>query len=713
MSSNRTNENDCMQSRLTRLLQPRSVAIVGASEKPGSLGEAVLANLDRAEFAGDIHLINPRRQRIGNRACLASVDALPENIDCAILAIPGAAVVETLEACARRCVASAIVFSAGFAESGDTGREAQQRIAELARSDNILIEGPNCLGLVNYVHRIPLTFIRTAIDSAIDVPGAAILSQSGALAAVLGVNLRHHAVPISYSISTGNEAVCGIEDFIDHLLEDGHTRVFTMIVEQFREPRRLLELADRARALGKFLVLLHSGRCAAARASAATHTGALAGDYDVMTAKVKDAGVVLVETLEELVDVTQMLVHCPALPRGGAAIFAESGAFKAHALDICERIGLDLPQLSRSAHDALRNELPAFIAPSNPMDLTAHGLVDPDLYRRTIPIMLADAQFGSVLLAIILTDRATCDLKFPSILHALRDRTANKPVLFAALDEGAPVPAEYVSELRRLGVPFFPSPERALRAIACATAAAKQQEHSDEPRVPHLGLFRESGIVPEYRAKAVLAQCGIPVPTGALSRSLDEAQQIAAEIGFPVALKAQSQALSHKSDAGGVELNVADAAALAAAWDRMHRNLTQACPMAVLDGILVESMAQPGIELICGARNDPDWGPILLIGLGGVLAEARRDVCLLVPDLSVAAISAAFHKLQGAPLLRGFRGSPPVDLHAAAIIVQTLGAIVAAHPEIREIDLNPVIASPHGTVAVDALMVIDPIDSRT
>jgi len=708
MSSIPANQDDDMQSRMTRLLRPRSIAIVGASDKPGSLGEAVLSNLERAAFPGEIHLINPRRERIGNRACFPSADALPENTDCAVLAIPGAAVIGTLEACARRRVASAIVFSAGFAESGETGHSAQQHIAQLARSSNLLIEGPNCLGLVNYVHRIPLTFIRTACDSAINSQGAAILSQSGALAAVLGVNLLHHAVPVSYSITTGNEAVCGVEHFIEHLLEDEHTRVFTMIVEQFRQPRRFLELAARARTLGKFLVLLHSGRSAAARVSAATHTGALTGDYDLMSAKVKDAGVVLVETLEELVDVTQMLVRCAALPRGGAAIFAESGAFKAHALDLCDRISLELPSLSPAAHDALRNELPAFIAPSNPMDLTAHALIDPDLYRRTIPHVLGDAQFGSVLLAIILTDRATSDLKFPPILDALRNRTIAKPVIFAALDEGAPAPAEHIAELHRLGVPFFPSPERALRAMACATAAAKEPKRAGAPPVPRLGLSSDSGIVPEYRAKALLAQCGIPIPRSALAHTLDEAQYIASEIGFPVALKAQSRELSHKSDAGGVELNVADANHLAEAWERMHHNLAESSPAAALDGVLIERMASRGIELICGARSDPDWGPILLIGFGGVLAEARQDVALLVPGLSVDAIAIEFHKLRGSPLLRGFRGSPPVDVNAAATIVQRLGAILTAHPEIREIDLNPVIASPRGALAVDALMVVDP-----
>lgn len=711
MSSNSANDATGPRFSLHCLLRPRSIALVGATEARGSLGDNLLANLERANFPGEIFLINPKRTHIRGRACLQSIDALPAGVDCAVLAIPGAGVVEAAEACARRSVGSMIVFSAGFAESGGAGREAQQRLAGIAREHAIAVEGPNCLGMVNYIDRIPLTFIGTETGKSFRPPGVAVLSQSGALAAVLGVNLAHHGLQISYSISTGNEAVCGVEDFLEHLLEEEQTQVFAMMVEQFRKPRRFLDIAARVRALGKFIVLLHPGSSAAARTSAATHTGAMAGDHKVMLAKVSNAGVIVADTLEELVDATQLLIRRPVLPGKGAAVFAESGAFKALALDFCERIGLDLPCLSAPTADALRAVLPAFIAPSNPMDLTAHALVDPDLYRRTLAPILLDDGFGSVVLAIILTDTATCELKFPPILEALRSLAPQKPVIFAALDEGAPTPDAYIEELRGIGVAFFPSPERALRALAHVTRAAGQQSSAPARAVADCGLPPVEGVVPEYRTKQFLAQWGIPVPDGALARSLDEARVIAGRIGFPLALKAQSADLPHKSDAGGVVLNVRDDDELAAGWERLHRSVFGAHPELELDGVLVERMAQPGIELIAGARNDAEWGPVLLIGFGGVLAEALRDVRLLVPGVSVEAIERELHKLQSAALLRGFRGAQPADVKAAARIVSALGEMMTACPAIEEIDVNPILVYPagvypegNGAIAVDAVM---------
>ena len=608
-------------SSIYRLLRPRSVAVAGASDSPGSLGESVLSNLERAHFPGDVHLVNPKRTHIRGRVCLSSIDELPLGVDCAILSIPGSAVVGAIEACARRKVGAIIVFSAGFAESGPEGVAAQKRIADIARENSIAIEGPNCLGMVNYVDCIPLTFVGTHLDCRFQSPGVAVLSQSGALAAVLGVDLIHHGLPISYSISTGNEAVCGIEDFVEYLLEDENTKVLTAVVEQFRQPKRFLELAAKARKLGKYIVLLHPGSSAAARESAATHTGAMAGDYQTMRTKVMHAGVIVVDSMEELVDAAQMLFRCPALPRGGAVVFTESGAFKALTLDLCERINLSLPAFSEETASESRRALPAFIPPTNPLDLTAQALIDPDLYRRTLVPVMADPSVGSVIITLIHTDEATCNLKYPPLLSAIRSIVPSKALVFAALDEGAPPPPHFLEELRLLGVPFYPSPDRAMRAVARLTHFSGSEVGS-EPAAVKQALILEPGVIPEYRAKQLFSEWGIPVPAGELARDLEEAGKIAARIGYPVALKAQAVELTHKTEAGGVVLNLADENALAEGWERLHRRVAQSRPDLKLDGVLVEQMGKPGVEFIVGARNDPDWGPVLLVGFGGILAEA-------------------------------------------------------------------------------------------
>ncbi len=706
-----TTHADVSTSSLGRLLRPRSIALVGASATPGSLGEGVLSNLERANFVGDIYLVNPKRAEIRGRPCVASIDALPEGIDCAVLAVPRGGVLEAAAACAQRKVGSLIIFASGFAESGESGRAEQEKLAEIARRHRMVIQGPNCLGMVNYVDSIPLTFVVTQTGAAFQWPGVAVVSQSGAMAAVLGVNLHHHGLQISYSVSTGNEAANGVEDFVEHLLEDERTSILTMVVEQFRQPQRFLQLAARARSLGKYIVLLHPGSSSAARASAATHTGAMAANYQVMRAKVLHAGVILVDTLEELVDVAHLLVRCPSLPRRGAAILTESGAFKAVALDLCERIGLNLPELSGTAAASLQSALPDFIPATNPLDLTAQALVEPDLYRRTITALLNEDRFGSLVLAIILTDEVTSNLKFPPILDAIRALRPAKPVIFASLDEGARFPFEYVEELRSLGVPFFPSPERALRALARLTdLASHESRRKPEGSGVKPSILLGSGVLPEYQSKRVLAELGIPIPEGALAQTLEEAKSIAAQIGFPVALKAQAVDLPHKTDAGGVVLGLNDESALVAGWRRLEQNVRAAKPGLVLDGVLVERMGQPGIEFIIGAENDPDWGPVLLVGFGGVLAEALQDVKLLPPELSVEAIIAELYTLKSGVLLRGFRGSPALDVRAAAEIVYALGSLVRSYPAIQEIDINPVVVYPEGmgAVALDALIVTNP-----
>lgn len=703
-----TTEMSSPRSSLDRLLRPRSIAVVGASASPGSLGQTVVSNLERAHFTGDLYLINPKRAEIRGRACLPSIDALPENVDCAVFAIPRNAVLDALEACGRRKIGSVIIFSAGFAESGPQGRAEQEQLREIARRYQMLIEGPNCLGCVNYVDGIPLTFIVTQIADRARQAGVAIISQSGALAAVLGVNLQHHGLQISYSISTGNEATTGVEDFIEYLLQDEHTRVLTLIVEQFRQPRRLLDLAEKARALGKSIVLLHPGRSSAARDSAATHTGAMTSDYQVMCVKVEHAGVIAVETLEELVDVTQLLIRCPTVPCGGTAVLTESGAFKALTLDFCESLGIPLPSLSARAAADLRSILPDFISPSNPLDITAQGLVDTDLYRRALECILPDDQFGSIVLSIILTDEATSDLKFPPILAALRALEPVKPIVFAALDEGARFSPAYIEELRQLQIPFFPSPERAFRALARLKALTQPRDKNTIPSpLPIADLSLPAGVMPEYRSKQVIASLGIRVPEGGLANSLKEAQAIASRIGFPVALKIQATELTHKTDAGGVALDVKDPGDLASAWRRIHHGIHQFNPGLALDGTLVERMQPPGVELIVGAQNNEDWGAVLMVGSGGVLAEALQDTRLLPPDLSIEAIELEIHKLKCAPLLRGFRHLPPLDVRAVAEIIHTLGVAMRSTPSIQEIELNPLAVYPAGAVALDALIVVE------
>lgn len=696
---------------LDRLLRPRSVVIVGASDKPGALGASVLSNLTRNGFAGDIHLINPKRAEIGGRPCLPSVDALPEGVDAAVLAIPRVAVLETVQALAARKVGAAVIFSAGFAEGGEDGLAEQRAIGRIAAEAGMVVEGPNCLGMTNFIDRVPLTFVETDTRPLGDRAGIGIVSQSGAMACVLGTTLASRDLGLSFSISTGNEAASGVEDYVDYLLDDASTQVIAMIVEQFRKPRRFLAAARRARALGKTLVLLHPGKSSAARESAATHTGAMAGDYQLMRVKVERAGVIFAETLEELGDIAEIALRCPTIPAGGVAVLGESGAFKALTLDLCEALDLDLPKVDDSNAPALRAALPDFVGVSNPLDLTAQGLVDPDLYYRTLAALFDDDRFGSIVAGIIQTDPVTVGIKLPPILRAVGELRPAKPVIFAGLDEGADVAQDYIDQLRAFGIPYFPSTERAMRALKRLNDHARRDfSEGDTSPLGAAALPDQGGVIPEYRAKAILARFGIPFPQGAFCTSVEQAMSAAETIGYPVALKAQSADLSHKSDAGGVVLNLRDADELRAGWARLYANVAAHDPALTLDGALLEGMGERGVELIIGAKGDPDWGPVILAGFGGVTAEILQDVRLFTPDLPVDAIVRELHQLKQAVLLRGFRGSPALDVEAVAQIIATLGRVLLAEPSIREIDLNPVIVYPEGkgAVALDALMLTAP-----
>lgn len=692
---------------LSRLLTPRSVVIVGASPTPGALGNSVLRNLVRHGYAGDIHLINPKRDEIDGRKCLKTIDELPQGVDAAVLAIPGPAVLPAVQALAARGVGAAIIFSAGFAEGGEEGLAAQAEVARIAAEHGMVVEGPNCLGLVNYAAGVPLTFVEAPMLDLSGKPAAGVVSQSGAMAVVLGTTLMSKGLGITVSISTGNEAASGVEDYVEHLIADPATPVIGMIVEQFRKPARFLALAEAARAAGKTIVLLHPGTSSAARESAATHTGAMAGDWQLMKAKVERAGVVLVDSLEALGDVLELAVRGKPVRRGGIAVLTESGAFKALTLDLAERIGLDLPAMAGETAEAMRAAIPDFIPVSNPMDLTAQALVDPDLYRRTLIPLLADDNYAALVFGIIQTDEATSARKFPAIIEAVKALDPQKPIIFAGLDEGAPVPSEYIDRLRAIGVTYFPSPDRAFRALRhLERLAGRDFGRADAAPV---ALNLPSGVIPEYHAKELLAPVGIPFPAGGFAKTAGEARAIAARVGYPVAIKAQAAALSHKSDAGGVILGIADAAALDAAWERLYGNVAAYDASIALDGAQVETMGKRGVELIVGARNDPDWGPVILAGFGGVTAELLHDVRLLPVDLTHEAIVAELRQLKQGALLDGYRGSPALDVDAVAKLIAGLGRVLSGTPSIREIDLNPVVVYPRGegVIALDALILAE------
>jgi acyl-CoA synthetase (NDP forming) len=694
------NNNDS----ITRLLRPRAIAIVGVSAEAGSLGGAVLTNLKRFGYGGDIHLVSRNTREIDGRPCVASIADLPKGIDVAVLGLPGAGIRDAVAACVRREVGAALVFAAGFGETGKAGRAEQDAIAKVARDSGMALSGPNCIGLVNYRDGVPLTYEPLQPLPARDAPAVGIVAQSGAMLSSLRATLLGKGLALSHIVSTGNEAGLGAEDFLAFMVDDAETRAIVVFAEQLRRPRDFLALAARARELRKPIVLLHPGRSARAKDSARTHTGALAGDYAVMATLVRHHAVVLVDTIEELIDTADLLARFPP-PRAGAAIITNSGAFKGFALDFCADIGLELAPPTQATLDAVRNVLPAFAAIDNPLDTTGQTIKDPTIFTHTARHFLADPNVGSLIVSVVPGGPQQAMAKVETLLPPFR--ATDKPVALALLGDEAALPRQFIPAFRDAGVPVFLTPERALRAMAHATAYGRQlasaAETSADIAVPPLAPRR--GVVPEHEGKAILSKLGIAVPRGALAGDLATAKKIAADVGYPVVLKAQSADLGHKSDAGGVIGGIVDAAHLANAWDELHASVARAKPGLTLDGVLVEEMAAPGVEMVVGARRDPDWEPVTLVGLGGIFVEVLDDVRLMPADLSRARIADEIGKLKAASLLRGARGRPPADIDALADAVQRVGALMRAQSNIQEIDINPLVVYPHGVLALDVLLV--------
>lgn len=698
------------RSSFERLLRPRSLAIVGASPEPFSLGGNVLDNVERFGFPGALHLVSRTRSEIKGRACVPTIDDLPCGVDAVVLVIPVPAVKEAIAACARRGVGGAVVFASGFGEMGGDGARLQDEMTALAREAGIALLGPNCLGVVNFVDGVPLTF-EPIQPAKLSGPGVCAIAQSGAMAGNIRMALASRGVPVAYTFSTGNEAVLAAEDVIAGLLNDDQVQLFAVFVEQIRQPKRFLELAGAARASRKPIVLMHPGRSARSREAAKSHTGALAGDYAVMETFVTREGVVLVESLDELFDTSALLARYPMPPAGGAAIMSNSGALRGFSLDFCDGIDLPLPELAATTVTALKSVLPDFATIDNPLDITAQGMQKPSLFGDSVAALLSDHQIGAVLVAAMGGSPAQQMNKWLSLSPVMR--TAQKPVALALLGDDSPLSPECMADIKASGVPFFRSPERAMRAFAHMLRYGRSLASGDAraPRVGAAAVDVAPGPMVEYRGKALFRDAGIAVPRGELARSVEDAVRIAMTIGYPLVLKAQAAALMHKSDVGGVAVGIADDHALRAAWNKMTAAIAQARPDLTLDGILVEAMAAPGgLELIAGARRDPVWGEVLMVGLGGIWAEALGDVRLMPADADASQIAAELDRLKAARLLHGYRGAPPRDCAALIDALMRIGAMIRATPSLAEIDVNPLLVYPQGqgVVALDALLVADP-----
>ncbi len=685
---------------VARFLNPRSVAIIGMSTRAGSAGQIVLQCLKVNGFAGGIYLVGRTDELIDGRPVLKSADELPEGVDLAVFALPASAVRESIEACARRKVRSALVFAAGFAEVGDYAT--QDAVTAAARAAGLALIGPNCLGVTNNVDGmfLHMLFARQAVRGVEN--GVAYVGQSGGLLGHFQRATDGRGIPISYVISTGNEAGLESTDFLEFLVEDRSTRVIVLYCEEIRRPQEFLAALRCARAAGKPVVMMLTGRGAKARKAAQSHTGALIGDFGMVKAQVEDAGAVVVSTMDETMDLVEILQRYPAPPSKGPGILTASGAYVGLTDDFAEDIGLAIPELDPATLKKLSDTLPSYGNYGNPLDTTA-GFT-PSMLPAVVKTLIDDPNVGLLFISFPINTAIP--------VRAFNDGMAQspKPKVMVALGDTWKLGPDVDAAVKESPAVYSRSSDRMLRAIAHYTRYGRllARPRTDAAVAPITGLPKLGrGAQPEWLGKRVLAAAGIRVPDGKLARTPDEAVATAKQIGYPVALKAQAAALSHKTEAGGVALNLAEESAVREAWDAMMRSVKRAAPEVRLDGILVEKMSRRGIELMVGAKRDSGWGTVLLLGLGGIWVEALGDVQVLPGSVGDAQVREALSRLRSAKLLAGVRGAPPADIDGTVQAVLAIGRLMQSVPELIEIDVNPLMVHPkgHGVTALDALIV--------
>jgi acetate---CoA ligase (ADP-forming) len=683
-----------------RFLRPRSVAVVGISTRAGSAGQVILQSLKINNFKGDIHLVGRATEPIDGRPVLRSAAELPEGVDLAVFTLPAAGVREAIEVCARRKVGSALVFAAGFAEVGD--HATQDAVTQTARAAGLAVVGPNCLGVTNNVDGLTLhmLFAREAQHGVKD--GVAFVGQSGGLLGHFQRAAEGRGLPLTYVISTGNEAGLETTDFLEFLAEDPATRVIALYTEQIRRPAEFLAACRCARAAGKPVVLMQAGRSAKARKSAQSHTGALIGDFVTIKTQVEDAGAIVASTMDEMIDLVEILVRFPDPPAKGPGILTASGAYVGLTNDFAEEVGLEIPELEPATLEKVSAVLPAYGNYGNPLDVTAGFSVE------SLPVvvnaLIDDPNVGMLFISFPISYAAVAKAFNQGMAHS------PKPKVMVALGDTWPLGSDIMQAVAESPAVFSRSSDRMLRAITLYTRYGRllARPRAAAPPAPLPGLpALGRGMQPEWLAKQVIKAAGVRVPEGDLARNADEAAAVARRIGYPVAMKAQAAALSHKTEAGGVMLNLADENALRAGFGTMVENVKRVAPGVTLDGVLVEKMSPKGIELMVGAKRDPGWGAVLLVGLGGICVEALGDVQVLPATADEAQVIEALGQLRAAKLLAGVRGAPPSDTQAVVKVAAALGRLIRTVPEVAEIEINPLMVhgNGEGATALDALIV--------
>ncbi|MFV0386069.1 acetate--CoA ligase family protein [Paracoccus sp. (in: a-proteobacteria)] len=693
-------------SHINGLIAPRSVAVIGASGDATRIGGRPIAAMLRAGFGGRILPVNPARNTVQGLPCYASVDDLPETPDAALVALPAKLVPETIAALGRKGCKAATLFSAGFAETGDEGKAAQDDLVALARGHGMRILGPNTLGVYNTGIGYFGTF-SSSLDTGHPKPGnIGIASQSGAFGAHLGALARDQGLGCSVLITTGNEADITVAEAIRWMAESDGTDVICTYMEAINDAPALLAALDVARSAGKPVLALKSGRSAVGARAAASHTASLTGDAVVADAVLSDHGAIILRDPETMMDIAYAASKKVFPARHSLGIVTVSGGAGIVASDEAERVGLPMPPMPEPAQQALRAALP-YASPVNPLDCTAQALNDPSLLELFTRSGLEHGGYGAVLC--FLTYVAGSNAMADTILEAmapLRKAFPDRIIAFCALGD-----PEVLQRYDDAGILVFRDPCRAVRALDAVLRHGARPAHGAGAALPAPPPVALPDQTPdEARAKALLANAGIAVAPERAVQDADAAIAAAGVVGYPVVMKILSPDILHKSDIGAVRLNIRNADEVRAAFSDILAAAKTRAPDATVTGVLVAKQLSGGVECLMGINRDPTFGPVAVFGLGGIFVELLNDVALHACPFGPETARDMILSIRGAAILRGARGQAAADIDALARMLSRLSVFAAGCGErLVSIDLNPVLAMPEGqgAFALDAVIELD------
>jgi acyl-CoA synthetase (NDP forming) len=686
---------------LAPLLAPRSVAIFGASNDPTRISGRSLRYYREAGYKGALYPINPTRDTVQGIPAYPDLAAVPGPVECAVIAVPANLALEAMQACVAKGVKGVVMFTAGFAEIGAEGRALQDTVTRIARDNAIRLCGPNCLGLFNMRIGHTPTFSSFLEEGPTPAGPLGMVTQSGAFGTHLLALTARRGIAVGVWMSTGNEADVQVADGISFLADDPDTVAIACYMEAIQDGARFAEAVTRARANGKPVIAMKVGGSAVGAAAAASHTASLAGSDAVYDAALRQLGVERAKTPEDLVEIAYACTRGRLPSSRRLAVVTMSGGAGVLMADAAEEEGLELTPLAEDSQKQVLSWVP-FAAPRNPVDVTAQALNDPTILDKGFDLLFGRENFPAMVG--FFTTWASSPQMAEPLFKSVTSAVARYPDRYVALS--AIASPEMQRRYEAAGIGLFEDPWRAVAAVAAATRCAERLATPPLPAPPVPAMPPlPAGPLSEHDAKRILKEAGIPVLEERLATSAAEAAA-AAGLGERLVLKIVSPEITHKTEVGGVMLDV-PAGEAAGAFDALMARVRARAPAARLDGVLISPMLKGGVEMILGVQDDAVFGPVVMLGLGGIFVEVLRDVTFRIAPFGIEEARAMIAELRGAAILKGARGQPPADLAALAEALSRLSLFAAAHRgRLASVDINPLLVRPEGqgVAALDALI---------